>query len=58
MTFTKDNTQKQIVNALMARQSKITVGNIEIHLKPLKRDTMLNREREATKRAASLLTIL
>tara|TARA_R110000796_G_scaffold59008_5_gene135959 strand:- start:10208 stop:10384 length:177 start_codon:yes stop_codon:yes gene_type:complete len=58
MEFLKDNSQEEIVSALMSGQSKVTIGNVEFKLKPLKRDTTKNREREAVKIAKSLSKLL
>lgn len=47
-----------LVDALMSGCSTVTVSDVEFRLKPLKRDTLKNREREANKRADELLKFL
>lgn len=49
---------EQIVTSLLCGHRKTIVNGIEVHLKPLKRDTLLNREREAVKRAESILKLI
>ena len=51
--------QKQIlINALLSGCSVVTVDNVEFKLKPLKRDTLKNKEREANRRAEELVKFL
>ena len=53
------NTDKEtIVSALLSGQKNVTIDGIEIILKPLKRDTQKNREREADKIASKLIKLL
>jgi hypothetical protein len=49
---------QEIFNALISRQSKVTVLGVEFVLKPLKHDTQKNREREARERANQLVKLL
>jgi len=58
MEFFKNVDQKDIENALLSGQSKVTINDIEISLSPLKRDTLKNKEREAKKIAEHLITII
>lgn len=58
MTFLKCTHRDDIFNALMARQRKIIVDGYEVILKPLSRDTMVRREREAMVRANKLVKLI
>lgn len=58
MEFIANNNVSDIISALMSGQNKITLDNVELILKPLKRDTTKNREREAAKVANSLAKLL
>ena len=58
MEFFKNVDQKDIENALLSGQSKVTINDIEISLSPLKRDTLKNKEREAKRIAEHLITII
>lgn len=49
---------ENIVNSLLCGHRKTTVNGIEIELRPLKRDTYKNREREAQKRAKEILKLI
>jgi hypothetical protein len=48
----------ELVSALMAGQPSINLNNMEIILKPLKRDTQLMREREALKVAGETIEVM
>lgn len=50
--------EEQIVTSLLCGHRKTTINGIEIELKPLKRDTLKNREREAVKRAEKIVKLI
>ena len=58
MKFLPNTDKGEIVSALLSGQSKIEIGSVEIVLKALKRDTLKNKEREASKVADSILKLL
>lgn len=47
-----------IETALLTGQRRVFLNGFEIELKPLKRDTQPNREREAQKRAKEIINLL
>ena len=49
---------EKIEVALLTSQRKVLINSNEIYLKPLKRDTRKNREREARQKAKELFNIL
>lgn len=49
---------EQLVTSLLCGHRKTVLNGIEIELRPLKRDTLKNREREAVKRAESILKLI
>lgn len=49
---------EQIVSSLLSGQRKTVVNGVEVYLKPLKRDTLKNREREAIKRAEKIFKLI
>lgn len=58
MKFIKDTRKEQIVKALLLNQRMIVIDKVEIFLKPLKRDTLQNREKEANQKANEILKLL
>ena len=58
MTFIEDNKEQLITDALLSGQTKLYIDRMEIRLKPLKRDTFLNRERQATVQAQQITKLL
>lgn len=58
MTFIKDTRKQDIVSALMSGQTKITIDRVEVILKPLKRDTIKRKEKEAEKQADEIIKLL
>ena len=58
MKFIEDNTQEQIINALLSHQTIIVIDRVEIILKPLKRDTSYYRKIAATKQADKIIKVL
>ena len=58
MNFQPDDNEQKIIDALMSRQTKVKINQIEIVLKPLKKDTYKNREREAQQRAKQIIKLL
>lgn len=49
---------EQIQTALLMGNRKVEVNGILIELRPLKRDTLKNREKEAEKRAKEILNLI
>ena len=58
MKFLPDTRKEDIVNALMSGQTKIVIGNIEVFLKPLKRDIKSKKEKEAKVQAEKIIKAL
>lgn len=58
MSFKDDKRKEQIVNALMTKQRKIQIGNVEVYLKPLNRDTKIRQERQAELKAQEILKLI
>jgi len=50
--------EEQIVTALLTGQRNIKLNGIEIMLNPLKRDTSLNKMREAEAKAKEIVKLL
>lgn len=47
-----------LINSLLCGQRTVILNGITIELRPLKRDTQPNREREAQKRAKEIINLL
>tara|TARA_R100000544_G_C2194033_1_gene43223 strand:- start:463 stop:642 length:180 start_codon:yes stop_codon:yes gene_type:complete len=58
MKFYKNTNEEQIVTALLTGQRNIKLNGIEIMLNPLKRDTSLNKMREAEAKAKEIVKLL
>ena len=58
MKFYKNTDEEQIVTALLIGQKNIKLNGIEIILNPLKRDTSLNKMREAEAKAKEIVKLL
>ena len=58
MKFYKNTDEEQIVTALLIGQRNIKLNGIEIILNPLKRDTPLNKMREAEAKAKEIVKLL
>ena len=50
--------EQQIITALLTGQRKVFYNGVEVELKPLRRDTLKNKEREAIKRAKEISKML